>query len=174
MRAHHGAMALETPDDLVELQALLDRSIASAGSHLRSIYTHTPPIPAEELVSLLPGMQVIDLATVTSTCEPRVAPVDGHLLKGRWWFGSSPDSFRARHLAARPAASAAHTRGEGLCVLTHGHVEQVSLRDPAFGWLLERMREIYPSFDEWGHLDAAYWVLHPVRMYARRAMEEAA
>jgi hypothetical protein len=167
-------MALETPDDLVELQALLDRSIATAGSHLRSIYTHTPPISAEELVDLLPGMQVIDLATVTATCEPRVAPVDGHFLKGRWWFGSAADSFRARHLAARPQASAAHTRGEGLCVLTHGHVEHVSLRDPAFDWFLEHLRGHYPTFDEWADLDGPCWVLQPVRMYARRAMEEEA
>ncbi len=167
-------MALETPDDLVELQALLDRSIATAGAHLRSIYTHTPPIPAEELVAFLPGMQVIDLATVNSACEPRVAPVDGHFLKGRWWFGSAASSFRARHLAARPAASAAHTRGEGLSVLTHGHVERVSLRDPAHGWLLEHLRGHYPTFDEWADLDGPYWVLQPHRMYARRAMDEAA
>jgi hypothetical protein len=165
-------MALETPDDLTRLQDLLDRSIASAGSHLRSIYEHTPPLPAAELVERLPGMQVIDLATVTAACEPRVAPVDGHFLKGRWWFGSSPDSFRARHLAARPAASAAHTRGEGLCVLAHGHVERVSLRDPAYGWFLDHLRSHYPTFDQWADLDSPYWVLQPVRMYARRAMDE--
>lgn len=167
-------MALETADDITTLQALLDRSMASAGAHLRSIHSATPPIPADELVSLLGGMQVIDLATVTAAGEPRVAPVDGHFLRGEWWFGSSPDSLRARHLAARPAASAAHTRGEGLCVLTHGHAERVSLRDPSMAWFLERLRAVYPSFDEWGHLDAAYWVLHPVRMYARRPIGDTA
>ena len=167
-------MALETPDDLSRLQALLDRSMAAAGPHLRSIYSATPPIPADELVSFLPGMQVIDLATVTAAGEPRVAPVDGHFLRGEWWFGSSPESFRARHLAVRPAASAAHTRGEGLCVLAHGHVEPVSLRDPARAWFLDHLRDVYPSFDEWGHVDGAYWVLHAVRMYARRAMEDTA
>jgi hypothetical protein len=59
-------------------------------------------------------------------------------------------------------------------VIVHGHVEHVSLRDPAHGWFLERLREIYPSYDDWGHLDNPYWVLQPVRMYARRAMDEAA
>jgi hypothetical protein len=166
-------MALETADDLAQLQALLDRSIAGAGKHLRSIYDHTPPIPAEELVELLPGMQVIDLATVTAAGEPRVSPVDGHFLKGRWWFGSSPDSVRARHLAARPAASAAHTRGEGLCVITHGHCRLIDLRDPASGWLVDRFREVYPSFDESGFLDCPYWVLEPTHLFARRAMDDA-
>lgn len=166
-------MALETADDLAELQALLDRSIAGAGEHLRSIYLHTPPIGAAELVELLPGMQVIDLATVTAAGEPRVGPVDGHFLKGRWWFGTAPNAVRARHLARRPAASAAHTRGEGLCVVTHGHCRQVSLRDPSTGWFLDRLREVYAGFDGWGFLDAPYFVLEPTHLFARRAMDEA-
>jgi hypothetical protein len=167
-------MALETKEELQALQALLDTSMAKAGAHLRRIADQTPPARAEALVALLPAMQTIDLATVSSKGEPRVAPVDGHFLKGRWYFGSAPDSMRARHLAARPAASAAHTRGEGLCVIVHGNVEQVSLRDPASAWFLERLRSVYPGFDEWGFHDNPYWTLHPTHMYARITAEEAA
>jgi hypothetical protein len=167
-------MSYETADDLAELQALLDISMSNAGEHLRSIYEHTPPITAEELVELLPGMQVIDLATVTASGEPRVSPVDGHLFKGKWHFGSATNSVRARHLAARPAASAAHTRGEGLCVITHGHTELLDLRDPASAEFLAYLRGVYPSFDDWNHLDSPYWVLQPTHMFARRAFEEEA
>ena len=165
-------MALETTEELQALQALLDRSMANAGPHLRSIADITPPARADVLVALLPGMQTIDLATVTSMGEPRVAPVDGHFLKGRWYFGSDASSVRARHLAARPAASVAHTRGEGLCVIVHGHVEPVSLRDPGSGWFVDRLREIYPGFDDWGFLDSPYWALHPTHMYARIPIED--
>ena len=160
-------MALETPEELHALQHLLDRSFATAGAHLRSIAEQTPPARAEELVALLPGMQTIDLATVTAAGEPRVAPVDGHFLKGRWYFGSATNSRRAQHLAARPFASAAHTRGEGLCVVVHGRVEPVSLRDPASAWFVERLRDIYPGYDDWGFEDNPYWTLHPKHMYAR-------
>ena len=122
---------------------------------------------AEVLVALLPAMQTIDLATVTAAGEPRVAPVDGHFLKGRWYFGSATNSRRAQHLAARPFASVAHTRGEGLCVVVHGRVELVSLRDPGSAWFVERLRDIYPGYDDWGFEDNSYWTLHPTHMYAR-------
>ena len=166
-------MALETPEELEALQTLLDTSMANAGTHFRRIADQTPPPRAEVLVALLPAMQTIDLATVTAKGEPRIAPVDGHFLKGRWYFGSAEDSIRARHLAVRPAASVAHTRGEGLCVIVHGHVERLSLQDPASAWFLERLRTIYPDFDKWGFHDNPYWTLHPTRMYARIPAEDA-
>jgi hypothetical protein len=161
----------ETDADLRALQKVLDESYKVAGSHLRSIFDSTRRVPAAELVALLPGMQVIDLATVTAKGEPRVAPVDGLFFRGMWHFGSAQDSVRARHLAARPAASAAHTRGEGLCILTHGYVEPIPLRDPSASEFVAYLREIYPTFDEWASLDAAYWRLHPERMYVRRPVE---
>jgi hypothetical protein len=117
-------------------------------------------------------MQVLDLATVTANGEPRVAPVDGWFYKGKWHFGSSRDSARARHLAARPAASAAHTRGEGLCVITHGQAERIDLRAPSAEAFLAHLRDLYPTFDEWASLDDPCWVLHPTAMHVRRPIEE--
>jgi hypothetical protein len=161
----------ESADELRDLQALLDTSIGAAGPHLRSIFGESTRVPADRLVELLSGMQVIDLATVTAHGEPRVGPVDGHFLHGRWHFGSSPDSFRARHLAARPAVSAAHTRGEELCVVTHGYAEHIDLRSDAAAPLVAHLRTVYPDFDEWASLDSLYWVLDPTRMFARLARE---
>jgi hypothetical protein len=50
----------ETPEDLIALNALLERSHARAGNHLRSIFTPERRIPAAELVTLLPGVQVLN------------------------------------------------------------------------------------------------------------------
>jgi hypothetical protein len=47
----------ETAEDLLELAALLDRSYARAGEHLRSIFTPERRIPADELVALLLGFR---------------------------------------------------------------------------------------------------------------------
>lgn len=70
------------------LGQLLDRSHAAAGQHLRSIMSDSHRIPAETLVKLLVGVQVLTLATVTQAGEPRVAPVDG--LFYRAISGSAP------------------------------------------------------------------------------------
>jgi hypothetical protein len=157
----------ESEADLAALQRVLDDSQARAGAHLRSIFGEDTRVGAAELVALLPGMQVIDLATVSAAGEPRVAPVDGLFFRGRWHFGSSLTSVRAHHLAARPACSAAHTRGEGLCVITHGRAERVDFASRHGEAFLAHLREVYPTWDEWTTTDAPYWCLVPNRMYVR-------
>ncbi|WBC12317.1 pyridoxamine 5'-phosphate oxidase family protein [Micromonospora sp. WMMA1947] len=62
-------------------------------------------------------MCTLALSSVTAKGEPRISGVDGHFLRGKWYFGTAPDAAKARHLAARPAVSAAHMRGEDLGVL---------------------------------------------------------
>jgi hypothetical protein len=163
-------MTFETPEDLRRLQDLLDRSIAGAGSHLRSIYDHAEPVTAEDLVAELPGMQVLDLATVTARGEPRVSPVDAHFLWGRWLFGTAPNAARAVHLAARPAVSAAHTRGEGFCVITHGHVERLDLASDRGREVLAYLRSVYPTFDDFASEDNPYWFIEPTHLFARGDM----
>lgn len=160
-------MAFETEQELTELQALLDRSAAGVGPHLGSIFSPDHAVSAAELAGLLPGMQVLDVATVPARGEPRVAPVDGHFLHGRWTFGTAANAARARHLAANPAASAAHTRGEGLCVITHGHVEAVDLASGAGEELLAYLRGAYPGFDGWADPSNPYWSIRPTAMLVR-------
>ena len=141
----------ETSEDLAELAALLDRSYERAGEHLRSIFTPERRIPAAELAALLPGVQVLNLATVSRACAPRVAPVDGLLYRGRFWFGSSPTSVRFTHLRERPQVSASHTRGEELAVLVHGTAALIDVGDPAHAGFADYCREVYGSdWEEWG------------------------
>ena len=114
---------LETPADLDRLQALLDRSHDGAGSHLRDIIRDERTLSARELTALLTGMRTLAVATVTAAGEPRVSGLDGHLLHGRWVFTTSGAAWKARHLRARPATSAAYLEGDDLGVFTHGQVE---------------------------------------------------
>src|ERR687891_179873 len=110
----------ETAEDMAALRSILESSYASAGEHLLSIHTDNWRVGAERLVELLQGMCVLNLATVNSRCEPIQGPVDGLFYKGRFWFGSSPDSLRAKHIARNANVSAAHVRGEELAVVVHG------------------------------------------------------
>jgi nitroimidazol reductase NimA-like FMN-containing flavoprotein (pyridoxamine 5'-phosphate oxidase superfamily) len=120
----------ETAADEDWLQALLDRSYASAGEHLKSITTPPRRIPATELGALLPGVQILDLATVTADAKPRVAPVDGLFYRGHFYFSSSKTARRYGHLRARPQVSAAHTRWEEISIVVHGIAKLFSLDDP--------------------------------------------
>lgn len=147
----------ETDADLQELQRLLDRSFERAGEHLRGIWGEDSRLDAESLVAELPGVQVLDLATVTPRGEPRVAPVDGFFYRGHFWFGSSPYSFRFRNIRANSAVSAAITKGgETFLVLVHGDAIEIDPRGPEAGGFARYPREVYDFDWDTAHPDAPY------------------
>lgn len=133
----------ETPEEIVQLQALLDASHGSATDHLRSIISADRRLSAEDLVALLTGMRVISLATVTAAGEPRISALDGHFLHGTWWFGTSGTAAKARHMAARPAVSVAHVDGEELAVFSHGRADQLRDGEPAYDELVAYWTDHY-------------------------------
>lgn len=161
----------ETAEELNELQALLDASLSRSSAHLRSIITERT-MTAEQLTQILTGMCTLALSTVTAKGEPRISGVDGHFLHGKWYFGTARSAAKARHLAARPAASVAHMRGEDLGVFTHGTVEILNPEDgePVADWpeLLAYFKDFYgeDAFD-WDN-GVVYYRLHPhwVTVYA--------
>ena len=70
-------------------------------------------------------MKLLALATVNSLCAPVVGPVDGIFYRGEFWFGTSPDALRIRHIRRNPNVSATHVPGEEFAVTVHGtaHIE---------------------------------------------------
>jgi hypothetical protein len=155
----------ETAADLAWLQEVLDRSYATAGSHLTDIHTARARLAAAEVVERLVGMNVFVVATVSSDGRVFTGPVDGFLFRGRVHFGTSPSALRARHLSARPTVSATHVRGEALVVTVHGWARRLDLRgaDADFAGLT---REHYGTgWDEWEGPPVA-WAIEPDRMLA--------
>ncbi|MCU0504553.1 MAG: pyridoxamine 5'-phosphate oxidase family protein [Chloroflexi bacterium] len=166
----------ETPEDLAWLQDLLDGSRSAAGPHLREVFADDLRLTAVETAALLDGMRVVALATASAAGEPFVAPVDGILYRGRLHFGSSHDALRTRHLAERPAVSAAWIDDERHAVVVHGRAVPVSLDDPAEAGLRACLVEVYgPRFGEgwidWAASSAVYHRIEPRRMYASRLPE---
>ncbi|MEH1127397.1 pyridoxamine 5'-phosphate oxidase family protein [Micromonospora sp. CPCC 206061] len=156
---------LETPAELEELQALLDASLSRSTSHLRSIISTERTLTADQVTQVLTGMCTLALSTVTAKGEPRISGLDGHFLHGKWHFGTARDAAKARHLAVRPAVSAAHMRGEDLGVFTHGKVEILNPLDgePAADWpyLLTYLKDFYgEDLFDWDN-DVVYYRLHP-------------
>jgi len=145
---------LETPAEIDRLQELLDRSAAGAGAHLRSIASDERRLGAARVCERLQGMRLLVVATVTADGRPLAGPVDGYFLHGSFYFSSSRDSVRMRHLAARPAVSATYLEGEELAVTVHGRAELFDLSDPAHGELRQAMLDHYlpkqgPAFETW-------------------------
>ena len=165
---------LETPEELQQLQDLLDASIASAGPHLRGIISDERCLSARDLVGRLHGMRLLVLATVTADGRPLAGPVDGYFLHGTFWFSSGRDAVRMRHLAARSAVSATHLPGEELAVTVHGRAECFALDDPAGAELRQAMLDEYvpkqgPAFEAWLEgADALGARIEPQKMFTFR------
>jgi nitroimidazol reductase NimA-like FMN-containing flavoprotein (pyridoxamine 5'-phosphate oxidase superfamily) len=133
----------ETEAEIAALQALLDRSYAVAGSHLRGITTPERRVAAQELCRQLTGMSLLVLATVTADGRPIAGPVDGIFYRGSFHFGTAPDAVRARHIRARPQVSATHLPREEFAVTVHGRAEPVDVRAPEGAGLRETLLEVY-------------------------------
>ncbi len=157
----------ETAADLAALQQLLDASYARIGSHMRSIHTPERRVAASDLVRVLRGVRVLDLATVTAQCEPRVSPVDGLFFRGRFHFGSGEESLRFRHLRRRPQVSACHTIGETFATIVHGRAVEIDVCSPEHQDFFDYLHEVYPDWDEWyASTTPPYARIEPAAMFA--------
>jgi Pyridoxamine 5'-phosphate oxidase len=142
---------LETEHELDELQALLDSSHRGSTEHLRSIINDQRTLTAREIASLMTGMRVLSLATVTRGGEPRISAVDGHFVHARWIFTTSGSAAKARHLRARPAVSAACIEAEEVAVFVHGRVAFLEPGAQDFERTLAHLTEHYGSSPlSWG------------------------
>ncbi len=133
----------ESDQDLESLQALLDRSYAAAGSHLREVITPDRRLGAHEVCDRLTGMRLLALATVTSDRRPVVVPVDGVFYRGAFHFGSAPDALRIVHIRRNPAVSATHLPGEELAITVHGTATVLDMKDHRNTGLRKAVLDIY-------------------------------
>lgn len=110
----------ETPEELAELQQLIDKSFASASDHLRGIMAPERRLTAEQIVADVPSPAVLNVATVTRNGEPRISALDGHFLHGRWHFTTADNSPKVVHIKSRAAVSASFTPRDGYGIFCHG------------------------------------------------------
>jgi hypothetical protein len=160
----------ETAAELDRLQELLDFSVRKSGPHLRSIVTPGErTLDAAQLVRAVSGMCTLALATVTRSDEPRISGVDGHFLHGEWLLGTAPSAAKARHIAARPAVSVAHMRGDALGVFVHGHARPLNPRtgprDPRWPDALAYLQDHYGA-EAFDWTEVIYYRIEPTWMVA--------
>ena len=160
----------ETQEDLADLQRILDQSHALAGAHLREVITEERRLDAIGLADRLQGMCLLVLATATADGRPIAGPVDGIFYRGRFHFGSSPDSVRVRHIGRRPAVSATHLPGEELAVTVHGDAELFDVAAVQHRGFREALLAIYtarygPDWEDFLDSGPVYARINPRRMF---------
>jgi nitroimidazol reductase NimA-like FMN-containing flavoprotein (pyridoxamine 5'-phosphate oxidase superfamily) len=158
----------ETPADLEELQRLLEASYETAGPHLREVITPERRLSATQVAETLTGMRLLVLAPVTKDGRPIAGPVDSIFYRGHFYFGSSPESVRFRHIARRPWVSATHLPGEELSVTVHGRATPIDVKSPEQGEVRQALLDVYVPL--YGESWAAFLDSGPVyaRIDARR------
>jgi hypothetical protein len=133
-----------TAEQLAELDALLQHSIATAGEFLRrSFEMPEHSLSAAQLVRYLETDRVVALATTTARGAPRVAPVASVFFGGRFHLPTSATSSRVRHATARPEISLTHYVDVDAAIIAHGVAVLVGSQHPDFAALNAR----YPA--EW-------------------------
>jgi hypothetical protein len=133
----------ETDAEIDALQELLDRSFTTSSEHLRAIMTEPRRLDARRLIQELDGPCVLNIATVTAHGEPRVSAVDGHFLRGRWYFSTDSSSPKIRQLTARPAISASYTPRDGFGVFGHGRAVRLVADSAEFAQLVDQWALMY-------------------------------
>ena len=83
----------------------------------------------EQVVHYLQGTKHVAFATVNEHGEPRVAPLDGVFIHGRFTVSTGGRAARLRHLRANAACSAAHMDGDTVGIVVHGHATIIGRDD---------------------------------------------
>lgn len=138
----------ETKAELASLQALLDRSFAGSGKHLREAFQQSKRPSADQLVAALPDIFEMHLAVVTQAGAPLSAPIDALFLHGRVWFGLPGGSVRAPIVQREQRVSASFV-GDGIAFIVHGTAVAADAAE-----FEEVCRDLYvarygPAFLEW-------------------------
>ncbi len=156
----------ETPQDLSDLQTLLDASYDTAGPHLKEVITPDRRLSAKQLCDELAGMKLLTLATVTADGRPLAGAVDSFFYRGHFWFGSSHRALRMAHVARRPHVSAVYLPGEHLSVTVHGRAyPSITADAPTLAGFREVCVDHYGR--EWltWETDAVYAYIVPDKMF---------
>lgn len=156
----------ETEDDLRRLQQLLDRTLERANPHLTSIVTPERRLTAKQVVRYLQGTKHVAFATVNEKGEPRVAPLDGVFVRGRFTVGTGGRAARLRHLRANPACSAVHMDGDVVGITVHGRARILEQGDADVEELDRVWTEIYGSSPFSWSEGVVFMVIEPSSMWA--------
>jgi hypothetical protein len=155
----------ETPQEIRDLQALMDATMAHVNPHFASIVTPRARLTAQQVVTHLQGTRIVAFATVNRKGEPRVSPLDSLFLHGRFTLSTGGGATRIGHLKANPACSAVYLEGDQVAVVVNGTVEWITRDHPDHDEIHGAWRAQYGSDPyEWGGA-IAFFRINPTAMW---------
>ena len=156
----------ESEADVRELQALIDRTFERANPYLAGIVEPERRLSARQVVRYLQGKKHVAFATVNAKGEPRVSPLDGVFVCGRFTVSTGGGAARLAHVRANRACSATHMDGDSVGIVVHGHATIIGRDDDGAAELEPIWRDIYGSspFD-WGE-GVVFMRIEPSSMWA--------
>lgn len=141
----------ESEGEVRELQALLDRTHARMNAHMAEIVKPERRLSARQVVSYLQGIRHVAFATTNDKGEPRVAPLDGIFLHGRFYVSTGGEAARLHDLRRRPRCSLTHFSGDEIAVTVNGTAQIFERDHPEIPELEPVFVDIYGSSPfSWG------------------------
>ncbi|MEX1255721.1 MAG: pyridoxamine 5'-phosphate oxidase family protein [Dehalococcoidia bacterium] len=133
----------ETPETLRWLQAIIDRSAATAGSAIkRNFIGGGWSMSAEEFVTFWRAERMASISTVSASGDVHVAPLDLRLIDGRFYVPTFPDSQRLRDHRSNPRCAIASWDGPYRATIVYGIASEVD-SDPTGRTLATATEQAY-------------------------------
>jgi len=135
----------ETTDEIAGLQRLLDRTYRRMNPHMARIVKPERQLSARQVVAYLQGIKHVGFATVNGRGEPRVAPLDGIFVHGRFHLSTGGEAARLADLRRRPRCSLTHFVGDEIAVTVNGTAVVMDRTHPDVPALEPVYLELYES-----------------------------
>jgi len=155
----------ESPKMLATLQRIIDRSAATAGSAIRRNFIGEGwAMSAAEFVAFWGEARMASVATASQTGQVHAVPLDVHLVDGRFYVPTFPDSRRLRDHRENPRCVITSWDGPYRAVIVYGSAREGG-SDPT--------RRTAETAAEQGYTSGAMVTIEvtPTRIYAIRPPE---
>lgn len=117
---------VETPEGLAALDAVIDRSGASAGPALADSVAWAPRrMNAADLFEFWRGIRLVAMATVGAKGQPHTAPVHAELHGASLRVLVYEDALRRRDLAGNPRVAFTAWNAEGAVAMLYGRATEI-------------------------------------------------
>jgi nitroimidazol reductase NimA-like FMN-containing flavoprotein (pyridoxamine 5'-phosphate oxidase superfamily) len=116
----------ESPETLAQLQAIIDRSAASAGPAIRRNFIGGGwAMSAAEFVAFWGETRMATVSTASRHGTVHAVPLDIHLVDGKFYIPTFPDSHRLQDHRANPRCAITSWDGPYRAVIVYGSAREV-------------------------------------------------
>jgi uncharacterized pyridoxamine 5'-phosphate oxidase family protein len=140
---------------LVDLQSVMEKSLAEASPHSRKVYAKNP-LTSKEVLELANAHVLILAATVKPEGKPHLSPVDVVAVEGTLYVGVDKATARYKNLKQNPAITVMIADGWKRQAILQGVAQFLDIKSEQarkaleaekkkYGWATETIAEFSPE-----------------------------